>query len=237
MGELKRVPFRAMHTWRKWAGDEPCVLATGMERWLKSPGPSRVLVWSEDASMGERHYCDVQVEVSTRYGSRQVYLMSLITDEFVRSQEEIARDFGEEELDSGVQFSHVEDPFSNPLVRWPDPVDPDEVVRAVRGWTNRFWPDWEVDLVWGEVGDETHLWEGVADADVLLSGEITHCDVLLQCDSRLLGDVLKWASTYSAESVSEVGDYMLAIKRLPTSALPHLAKTWPDLHYVPVPCP
>lgn len=216
------------------------MLARGMRLWFEREPGQLVRVWSQDASVGDRHYCDVLLEVPTPHGRRQIYLLTLITEQFAREQDALAFEFGEPDmLGLGIEMSQLEDPFCRPTIRWPELLDPDEIVRAVKAWWGRFWPDWDVRLEWGARGEQTHLWEGAPIADVasLIQSGITYCDVLLQCDTRLLSEVESWAQHYDAKSVREVGNFMIAIERLPVSGLSKLSQTWPDLEYIAVASP
>lgn len=239
-GELVAVPFRAMHNWKKWAGEDPCVLAKGMKQWFMMEPGQVVHVFSLDAHAGDRHYCDVQIEIVTPERRRQVYLMTLITKQYAREQDAMAFEFGEPSgLDLGVPMKHLGDPFQNPTIQWPRLLDEVEVVKAVEAWKERYWPDWKATLVWGELHDVSHVLEGptMGALSPALREGVTHCDVLLQCDARLLDDVKAWAATYGVLGVQVVGEFLISITMLPAVALDRLEDALPDIPYIAVPTP
>jgi hypothetical protein len=241
MNNLERLPFRAMHAWRSYQKDreDPCVLAQGLWELFRQQ-PATVYVWSEDIAVGDQHYCDVQFEVPMAEGpNRQVYVMTLITDQHAREQEAMAQDFeGIDLIDAGLPIDLLEDPFTMPTVRWDVPLTRKEVLSAVRAWATKFWPDWEVTLVWGEVTPLDHLWEGVdiRGMEPQALTDITHCDVLLQVEEGLLYEVKRWAEQRKIHTHC-VGESLIALIKCSREHLEDLEEVWPSFEYIAVPTP
>jgi hypothetical protein len=238
MNNVIRLPFKAMQNWKRFQQREeaPCALASGLWRAFRNT-PSELHVWSYDVAAEEIDYCDVQLEVPMPDGTtRQLFIMTVMTETFAETQLEIGAEFDAEGLDMGLYLYELDTPFTMPTILVTEKITGESLLQLVRAWAVRFWPDWQVSFIYGELTPTHQVWEGLVQGDLTLGEHVTHYDVLLQCDYRLAKTLETWASAYGSQ-VRVLGEYMVALINLPREIFKVFHQTWPDLIPIAPPAP
>jgi|AntRauTorcE11897_2_1112592.scaffolds.fasta_scaffold00044_60 hypothetical protein len=247
MNQVMQLPFQSYNRLKRWyetnlreSNPETeyhnrClrIYYEGMKHWFENM-PASVRVFDYDNGR-QGQYADVQLEIPVGGQPSQVYLMTLVTPRLVSEKWKVAGDFGLSELDFGCPIEEVADPFSNPTVIWECPsLTPDEIVKAVQAWSDKFWPDFECDYTFEAVE------EGMSDApldgdfrdweefDRMTEPQLSHCRVLLQCEASQVETIEEWALSEGCSSVYVSQSHMVLLDGLPRESLPTIKNNWPD---------
>lgn len=209
MGDLIKISFRSYHTLHKWILGRRCDETTqqyydGMRAWFHQEKPViRIYDYGEGAS----DIVDIQMEFDLEEGRDQVFLMTLVTSK---------------DLDpNALYMCDAPDPFFSGAIIWPrEKLDSGAILEAIRSWSKKWWPDFEVEYVFAPVA-ETLDYEWKED-------NFTHlCNVTVKNQGQEI-TLKPWALGVGCMAV-EVQPQIILLVGLPISQLPNLERLWPGM--------
>jgi len=226
---VMNIPFQSYRLLKEWyrtyhnSGEDSfhnkrvLVYYEGMRLWLESM-PATIRIHDHPMPSSEQvvEHTTVQFELPLGDGtSSLVYLMTLVTPHFATCEKPI---LGEDDFDCSIQLSDLDDPFGRPTVIWDTPsLSREEVLKAVRAWSTRFWPDFECDFVFERDREESPVG--------------AKCRVLLQCDEGEVEGIQAWAIERNCTNVWVSQNQMMLLDGFLVTLLASLTSEWPDLFF------
>jgi len=246
MSQLLRLPFQSYHHLRQWRDQKLSGESDqdqhverfyqAMKYWFERM-PATIRVYDYEAD-DRAYYADVQIEIRVGNQSTQVYLMTLITPAMAAFEKAGAADWGVEDMDWGTPLEEITDPFGTRNVLWDfERLGPDEVVAAVRAWSDKFWPDFECEYRYECIENaQDELLEGEfmdwREFESITDSKVSHCRVLLQCASSKIEKMRTWALGLGCKSVYVLQNNMVLLDGFPRESLSSIKSDWPDLEFV-----